>query len=291
MQTSFHKQSQANKRGEANPSKKKHSVNAVINFEDKRSESLAQSTMQSAANESLQAKTITQFREIAEGASLQQELPVQKKAISGDSVNLKSGSVSMPVVQRVFDAWVVEAIMDSAAAIAAELRNPPHGKTAWHVMLDHLQRLGIANPAAADVQPLMQAIYTAVPEPVAAASSSAVAKDERMTDDVAAKVAATNGWTAVSGQVGMDKRQDEAGKKHAPKGRVFTDGKGNFWGADNTMHASGAHWKYWTGSQKSLVYKGNVTNDAPYTPVERGAQRTVTKKEKASAAAAKGDDE
>jgi hypothetical protein len=68
-------------------------------------------------------------------------------------------------------------------------------------------------------------------------------------------------------------------RSHTPKGRVYTDGKGNYWGADNTGHA-GFAFKYWTGSPKDLTYRGNVPHHDPFAVVQRGAQRTEKKGKK-----------
>jgi hypothetical protein len=67
-----------------------------------------------------------------------------------------------------------------------------------------------------------------------------------------------------------------ADRAHTPKGRVYTDGRGNYWGADNTGHV-GFGFKYWTGSPRALVYMGNVRHHSPFAIVQRGSQRTEKK--------------
>lgn len=285
MRTSINKQARTEKSGDKKQSPKTKTVKDTGNtfqFQDLRQEGVSQSNMKEAANNSSQGEQVAQYQKMAEDHASVQDLPLQKKEKNPGI----QASISKPVVQRAFDAWITEAIMGDKVAIAAAMRNPPEGKTAWHIMLEYLGRLGIADPPALDVQPLIQAVYADVPEPEAVVEADGGA---RMTDGDAAAAAKANGWALVAGPFVMEKTQSEAGKKHAPKGKVFTDGSGNFWGADNTMHATGAHWKYWTGTKKALVYKGNVTNAAPTTPVERGAQRTMTKatkKKQASGAAA-----
>lgn len=190
-----------------------------------------------------------------------------------------SGTVQrQAVVQRVFDDWIIEQIVEQAAEIHAAFQNLAEQQTEWHVMLKYLTRIGVKDPAAADVEDLMARVRQANPDQ--ASDDEASSGEERLTDAEAAELAQAHGWEEVSGQLEMNKKQTQAGKSHAPKGRVFTDGKGNFWGADNSMHATGAVWKYWTGKPKNLTYKGNVTDADPTTPVERGAQRTMSKKEK-----------
>lgn len=66
-------------------------------------------------------------------------------------------------VQRVFDDWIVDAILEDKEEIAAELRAPPEGMTAWHVMLERLTRLGVSGPAAEDTRALLQRVLADVP--------------------------------------------------------------------------------------------------------------------------------
>ena len=97
---------------------------------------------------------------------------------------------------------------------------------------------------------------TAAPPPAAASTSSTRPTSGGMAEDEAAVVAKENGWDAVST---VKLTCDEP--SHTPKGKLYTDGKGTFFGADNTGHV-GWGFKVWTVKKgNKLHYAGNSVWD------------------------------
>jgi hypothetical protein len=92
-----------------------------------------------------------------------------------------------------------------------------------------------------------------------------------MDETDAARLAEHYGW-----EVATSPEWTCKDRKHTPKGRVYTDGDGNYWGADNTGHV-GFGFKMWIGSPRDLTYMGNVRHHSPHALIQRGAQRTEKK--------------
>src|SRR5687768_17585274 len=140
MHTSINKQvsdaKSEDKKQSLKPGASKDTGN-TFQFQDNRTETISQSNMQETANSSSQGEHVAQYQKMAENHATVRDFPVQKKE---NNTGLQT-SISTPVVQRVFAAWITEAIMGDKVAIAAAMRAPAEGKTAWHIMLEYLGRL------------------------------------------------------------------------------------------------------------------------------------------------------
>jgi hypothetical protein len=140
----------------------------------------------------------------------------------------------------------------------------PDGHRAWDDIVKNA--LGLPD--------LKKAVDAAAPEQ---AQASAVPfgdqdRDGGMQEGDATRLAEYYEWEVATASEWICK----ADPSHTPKGRVFTDRNGNYWGADNTGHV-GFGFKFWTGSPRKLTYMGNVRHHSPFTVIERGAQRTEKK--------------
>lgn len=66
---------------------------------------------------------------------------------------------------------------------------------------------------------------------------------------------------------------------HTPKGDVYWDNeRKRYFGADNAGHV-GFGFKVWSGAENDLKYLGNAPHNNPDAIVERGTQRTQTKRQ------------
>jgi hypothetical protein len=79
-----------------------------------------------------------------------------------------------------------------------------------------------------------------------------------MSDGDASQIAQLNGWNEVSNP----KRFTCKDPAHSPKGKLFMNAEGVYYGADNTGHV-GWGFKMWTGKGTTLEYKGNLVWDVP----------------------------
>ncbi len=79
-----------------------------------------------------------------------------------------------------------------------------------------------------------------------------------MTDGDGTIIAVLNGWTEVTNASKFTCKDIF----HTPKGRLFVNDEGVYYGADNTGHV-GWGFKMWTAQGTQLEYKGNLVWDLP----------------------------
>ncbi len=94
------------------------------------------------------------------------------------------------------------------------------------------------------------------PQPQAPVLAGVADPDNRptkggMAEVDAAVIADLNGWQVVY------KNYECSDRKHTPKGRLYTNGKGAYYGADNTGHV-GWGFKIWSLKNDVLQYEGNL---------------------------------
>lgn len=111
----------------------------------------------------------------------------------------------------------------------------------------------------AAIQTALDALREAAPAKKAVAIADVTIPANRpttggMVEEDATKLAASLGWTQVTGAFTC------TDPSHSPKGKIYTNGE-SFYGADNTGHV-GWGFKVWTKKNKTtLNYSGNITWD------------------------------
>jgi hypothetical protein len=136
---------------------------------------------------------------------------------------------------------------DGTVRVARSLFNKQF-KTSYNVTEKNIQDIQTAldKLRAAEKATKKPAVISDITDPANRPTEGGMAEDD------AAKIADLNGWDVVYGEFTC------TDISHSPKGRVYTNNKGAYYGADNTGHV-GWGFKIWSKRDKTtLVYQGNL---------------------------------
>jgi hypothetical protein len=203
------------------------------------------------SDESLKKIPRTKQRAVATAAVSRSDL-TKSDSSSGeepasDSESAKKTETKPQAVKRDIDGAAKALFNDGTIRVARSLFNKPF-KTSY----------GITEKDIKDIQTALDKLREAekaTKKPTAVFDITDPANrptEGGMAEDDAAKIAELNNWDVVNEEFTC------TDISHSPKGRVYTNNKGAFYGADNTGHV-GWGFKVWSKKDKTtLVYQGNL---------------------------------